>query len=197
VARRGIGAGARSACGAAQSGHAATGNTDGARRCRPRTHDSASRAVATRTGSAWQTTKILMRSSPASTRTASSITTPETCPGRSSETRSRPKKTVATYRLHPKKSLRASDGLRGGRRGHASCKPGAGGFPGPTGIFIPKVPEPPGGSPRLLCKSAMFRPRVGTTQNSGGTKPFSSPAKTSGSQRGIPIDHQMKGRKGP
>jgi hypothetical protein len=65
---------------------------------------------------------------------------------------------VATYRLHPKKNLQARDGFKGGRRGRASCKPGAGRFPAPTGIFIAKVPEPPAGSPRLLIEPTMFRP---------------------------------------
>jgi hypothetical protein len=81
------------------------------------------------------------------------------------------------------------------RHGGSGDKPGR--FPAPTGIFIAKVPEPPAGSPILLRKLAMFRPRAATTQNSGGTKPFSASAKTSGNRRWIPIDHQMKGRKGP
>ena len=64
-------------------------------------------------------------------------------------------------------------------------------------FLLPKSLNPRLGRRVFYASRQCFVPRAGTTQNSGGTKPFSAPAKTSGNRRWIPIDHQMKGRKGP
>ena len=64
-------------------------------------------------------------------------------------------------------------------------------------FLLPKSPNPRLGRRVFYASRQCFVPRAGTTQNSGGAKPFSAPAKTSGNRRRIPMDHQMKGRKGP
>jgi hypothetical protein len=65
------------------------------------------------------------------------------------------------------------------------------------GFLLPKSLNPRLGRRVFYASRQCFVPRAGTKQNSGGTKPFFAPAKTSGNRRQIPIDHQMKGRKGP
>jgi hypothetical protein len=75
-------------------------------------------------------------------------------------------------------------GRHGGQRGQA------GRFPAPTGFLLPKSLNPRLGRRVFFASRQCFVPRAGTTQNSGGTKPFSVPAKTSGNRRWIPIDNQ-------
>jgi len=58
-------------------------------------------------------------------------------------------------------------------------------------FLLPKSLNPRRLDRRVFYTSRQcFVPRAGTTQNSGGTKPFSAPAKTSGNRRWIPTEHQ-------
>jgi hypothetical protein len=57
-------------------------------------------------------------------------------------------------------------------------------------FLLPKSLNPRLGRRVFYASRQCFVPRAGTTQNSGGTKPFSAPAKTSGNRRWIPIGHQ-------
>jgi hypothetical protein len=64
-------------------------------------------------------------------------------------------------------------------------------------FIFPKSLNPRPGYRVFYASRQCVVPGAATTQNSGGTKPFSEPAKTSGNRPGISIDHRIKGRKGP